>query len=76
MRSGCLAQRASDGKGGSERGVAADRVHSNCGLRVAELVMCCDNIKKCAFEELVVVAWLKHKLFLILFKYQLKYLSK
>lgn len=45
VRSGCLAQRASDGKGGSERDVAADRVRSNCGLRAAELVMCCDNIK-------------------------------
>jgi hypothetical protein len=68
VRSGCLAQRASDGKGGSERSVAADRVRSNCGFRAAELVMCCDNIKKSALEELVAVGWLKHKLFLIVFK--------
>jgi hypothetical protein len=76
VRNGCLAQRASDGKGGSERGVAADRVRSDCELHAAELVMCCDNIKKSALEELVVLGWLKHKLFFILFKYQLKYLAK
>jgi len=55
VRSGCLAQRASEGKGESERGVAADRVRSNCGLGAAQLVMCCDNIKKSTLEELMVV---------------------
>jgi len=52
-----------------KEGVAAERFRSNCGLRAAELVMCCDNIKMSALEELVVVGWLKHKLFFFLFKY-------
>jgi hypothetical protein len=51
-----------------KEGVAGDRVCSNCGLSAAELVMCSDNIKKSDLEELLVVGWLKHKLFLILFK--------
>lgn len=57
-----------------KEGVAAERLRSNCGLRAAELAVCCNNMS--ALEELVVVDLLQNKMFVILFKYQLKYLSK
>ena len=38
-----------------KEGVAAERFRSNCGLRAAELVICCDNIKISALEEFAVV---------------------